>query len=467
MPLARRRIGASLDYGHPDLYQHSGADTMLQDVTMASSTGTLVQIGLLSVHAAEMFRDIMDLAEALQGRLESATTRVRTLHDQLPRVCDVVEKCDGNSVHRSGVLPEPAPLQRVQFTVDNMPTGLREAYDALPLGPDFSRIDALLSPEVLAKEGPSAQKYSHPGLFLDAWKIEEVRKMEEVKRRRQEEKEERRRLRKSLPRRDPKTVPRVVGAEESRLEASPRKRPPPPMPREPALTIDVPVDAPLAQPSPADVGPAARESEDLGRFVKMLRLGVPRSAVDAKMAAEGLDPSILDDSDDDSTVSPASPPRRKPPPPPPPPKKKPPPPPPKKKPPPPPMPRGAMPSGLPGAPTPQLMPRGMPSGLLGAAPPPPMPRGMPSGLLGAIQQGSALKAAAASPKPLQRPESALLLAIKSGGALRKVVQETRVQQRSARGLFGGEVDKILALRARVGAESDTSSASDDDEWGSE
>lgn len=114
------------------------------------------------------------------------------------------------------------------------------------------------------------------------------------------------------------------------------------------------------------------------------------------------------------------------------------------------MPRGAMPSGLPGAPTPQ-----------------PMPRGMPSGLLGAIQQGSALKAAAASPKPLQRPESALLLAIKSGGALRKVVQETRVQQRSARGLFGGEVDKILALRARVGAESDTSSASDDDEWGSD
>jgi len=448
MPLARRRIGASLDYGHPDLYQHSGADTMLQDVTMASSTGTLVQIGLLSFHAAEMFRDIMDLAGALQGRLESATTRVRSLNDQLPRVCDVIEKCDGNSVHRSGVLPEPAPLQRVQFTVDNMPTGLREAYDALPLGPDFSRIDALLSPEVLAKEGPSAQKYSHPGLFLDAWKIEEVRKMEELKKRRQEEKEERRKLRKSLPRRDPKTVPRVVGAEESKLEASPRKRPPPPMPREPALTIDVPVDAPLAQPSPADVGPAARESEDLGRFVKMLRLGIPRSAVDAKMAAEGLDPYILDDSDDDSTVSPASPPRRKPPPPPP--KKKPPPPPPKKKPPSPPMPTQPTPAAA--DPTQEAS----------------APRAsMPSGLLGAIQQGSALKAAAPPPKPLQRPESALLLAIKSGGALRKVVQETRVQQRSARGLFGGEVDKILALRARVGAESDTSSASDDDEWRSD
>ena len=44
MPLARRRIGSSFEYGHPDLYQNSQADTMLQDVTMASSTGTLAQI---------------------------------------------------------------------------------------------------------------------------------------------------------------------------------------------------------------------------------------------------------------------------------------------------------------------------------------------------------------------------------------------------------------------------------------
>ena len=105
MPLARRRIGSSFEYGHPDLYQNSQADTMLQDVTMASSTGTLAQIGLLSHYAAELFSDLFTTAQSLQERLDSASSRVRTLNQQLPRVCDVVEKCDGDSVHRSGTLP--------------------------------------------------------------------------------------------------------------------------------------------------------------------------------------------------------------------------------------------------------------------------------------------------------------------------------------------------------------------------
>ena len=69
---------------------------------------------------------------------------------------------------------------------------------------------------------------------------------------------------------------------------------------------------------------------------------------------------------------------------------------------------------------------------------------MPSGLLGAIQRGAALKEVEAAPRP-ERPESALLQAIKSGGTLRKVVREQKPRP-ARRGLFGGEVDKILALR---------------------
>ena len=209
MPLARRRIGSSFEYGHPDLYQNSQADTMLQDVTMASSTGTLAQIGLLSHYATELFQDLFTTAQGLQERLDSATSRVRTLNAQLPRVCDVVARCDGDSVHRSGTLPEREHPQRVQFTVETMPRGLRERYDALEPPPDFSRIDALLPPEVLEKEGPSSQKFSHPGLFLDQWAQEELRKMEELKKRRQEEREERRRRRKALPKRERKPVPKV------------------------------------------------------------------------------------------------------------------------------------------------------------------------------------------------------------------------------------------------------------------
>ena len=442
MPLARRRIGSSFEYGHPDLYQNSQADTMLQDVTMASSTGTLAQIGLLSHYATELFQDLFTTAQGLQERLDSATSRVRTLNAQLPRVCDVVARCDGDSVHRSGTLPEREHPQRVQFTVETMPRGLRERYDALEPPPDFSRIDALLPPEVLEKEGPSSQKFSHPGLFLDQWAQEELRKMEELKRRRHEEREERRRRRKALPKRERKPVPKVEAPPLIAEDQAPpvESAPVTPATREERPTIEIPEEAPPVVPPPTiDNSPSARESEDYARFARMLRMGVPKQAVAAKMAAEGLDPSVLDDSDDDSAASPVQPQIAR--------KKPPPPPMPRKKPPPPPMPKTAA----------------QPSPPKKKPPPPPMPKAkapaMPSGLLGAIQRGAALKEVESAPRP-ERPESALLQAIKSGGTLRKVVREQKPRP-ARRGLFGGEVDKILALRARVGAETDSSSGS---EW---
>ena len=59
---------------------------------------------------------------------------------------------------------------------------------------------------------------------------------------------------------------------------------------------------PVVPPPTIDNSPSARESEDYARFARMLRMGVPKQAVAAKMQAEGLDPSVLDDSDDDLSL---------------------------------------------------------------------------------------------------------------------------------------------------------------------
>ena len=194
----------------------------------------------------------------------------------------------------SGTLPEREHPQRVQFTVETMPRGLRERYDALEPPPDFSRIDALLPPEVLEKEGPSSQKFSHPGLFLDQWAQEELRKMEELKRRRHEEREERRRRRKALPKRERKPVPKVEAPPLIAEDQAPpvESAPVTPATREERPTIEIPEEAPPVVPPPTiDNSPSARESEDYARFARMLlRMGVPKQAVAAKMQAEGLDP---------------------------------------------------------------------------------------------------------------------------------------------------------------------------------
>ena len=172
----------SFEYGHPDLYQNSQADTMLQDVTMASSTGTLAQIGLLSHYATELFQALFTTAHGWQDRLDSASSRVRALNAQRPRVCDGVARCDGDSVHRSGTLPEREHPQRVQFTVETMPRGLRERRRARAAA---RCLGSACCRRRCSRRRPSSEVLA-PRSVLDQWAQEELRKMEELKRRHHE-----------------------------------------------------------------------------------------------------------------------------------------------------------------------------------------------------------------------------------------------------------------------------------------
>ena len=544
--LVRRQIGGSLEYGHPHLYEKSAPGTILADTTMASMTGTLAQIGLLSHYATEIFRDVFTLTEELHGRLESATARTAGLVDQLPAVLAKVEATDGNSGGRAArphdfASDEPT---RIAFNRSTMPRSIKERYESefMVPTPDLSKVDAALPPDVLEREGPCVQKYSHPGFFLDQWAAEEMKRIESIKEKKKAAKEERKRRRRLQGRSDSahatkakrkdvdgggldwknrygvdgdEAAPAVdikpdadavarptsqrlsdapgFGAAEAPPPAAKPKppppppkggkpKPPPPMPKlatppqpdggaaKPAKPPPPPGSAKKKPPPPPPKGgkpkpppppmpkmaPASfdeddeaeerlsrkssvresdggaseslKESAAYAKYFKMLQMGIPKAAVQMKMASEGLDAAVLDDSDDDEPAAPSKP---KPPPQP---GSKPPPPPPKAKP----------------------------------APPPPTvaapPRPAMGGLLGAIQQGATLKKAAPPPPKKAAPENPLLAAIKRGGNLRKVeVSDTKPEPPKKAGLFGNEVDKILGLRARIAADSGSDS-SDDSDW---
>merc|ERR1712091_729523 len=99
-------------------------------------TGTLAQIGLLSHYAAEIFQDTFSLSEELRKRLERATERTKRLAEQLPEVCAVVAKIDGNTGGRAAKPRDFAceVLARVQFTRETMPRGARAARRRLASG---------------------------------------------------------------------------------------------------------------------------------------------------------------------------------------------------------------------------------------------------------------------------------------------------------------------------------------------
>ena len=142
MSLVRRTIGGSLEYGHPHLYSKSAPGTILADTTMASMSGTLAQLGLLSHYATEIFRDVFAISEEIHGRVERATARTVALVDALPAVCETVAACDGNAGGRAAPphdfeADEPT---RIAFDRSTMPRSLRErhvrrsfVFDAPPL----------------------------------------------------------------------------------------------------------------------------------------------------------------------------------------------------------------------------------------------------------------------------------------------------------------------------------------------
>ena len=83
------------------------------------------------------------------------------------------------------------------------------------------------------------------------------------------------------------------GRDEGRDEGGETGRPPPP-PAPNATGAPAPA-APRAAPSaPAAPPPAPEAPSEVVPFLKMLKMGIPRVAVEQKMAAQGVDSSLLD-----------------------------------------------------------------------------------------------------------------------------------------------------------------------------
>ena len=95
-------------------------------------------------------------------------------------------------------------------------------------------------------------------------------------------------------------------------------------------------------------------------------------------------------------------------------------------------------------------------------------QGLMSGnLLSAIQQGTTLKKAVVEEDTVREKPNDLLSAIKRGANLRKVSDAPPAeppQTKGRGGLLGNEVDKILNLRAKIAAASESSSSDSGSDW---
>ncbi|KAJ8598579.1 hypothetical protein CTAYLR_001707 [Chrysophaeum taylorii] len=469
MPL--RSISESLAYGHPHLYSKSNPGAILQDVSMARMTGTLAQVGLVAHYAREMFEELFALAQDTHGRVRVVGERAAGVQALLREVDEKVRMLKDEDVSRTeAAVPRP---EAVEFSIETAPKALKERYAVLEPVPDFSGVDSLFE-----EDGKCVVKYSNPRYFLDQWAAAEMEKIKTVhkektdKKRRKLKKNEssanntvkrpsglnwRQRFAndddlhpmhraQSASRIKEPDAPLILAPKSSPSSPPSPPKPPPPMPfispkvgETARKTVPPPMMPFIEQPraeeaaveEEAETPPEGREEEEeeeeeaaaveepeyneYAKYFKMLNMGLPLAAVQQKMRAEGMDPSVLDDSDDDDESVASLPP--------------------------------ALPPATSGGPK------------------------LGGGLLAEIAAAPNKELRKVEKPSVDRPApkgNDLLSAIKGGAQLKKVEPRTSnpagtATTKSMGGLLGNEVDKILTLREKIAVASDDDD-DDDDEW---
>jgi len=508
-----RKIENALEYAHPGLYRRSLASTVVGDVSFASLTGTLGQLGLLAHYSGEVFSSLFEEAERAHGRLDRAKARIADLRRHFRDMTPVLKRSDdlatsGRQTNNGSVAFETTEKKRLRFDESTMPRVVRERYDtSCEKLPDFRDVDGLLATTC-------RERYSDPNFFLKEWasaELERIQQLQEAKKKKKNKKkvaitkqptqhprktvshslnwkkrygvedEIRRPPSSGLPlssapavlatttttgttRSGGKTMPPPPPPPSSSsesgskgrklLQESPQKKkliesppqqliadaavekkkkpPPPPMPMPMPSPMQPAPPSPKAKPPPPPMPMAAtplelrpaktgdldeedaplREQIDYTKFARMLKMHVPRAAVEAKMRAEGLDPSALDDDSDDDDDEP-----------------------------PPPIKTPLVPPPL-----------ASPEVVVVSKPPPP-----PS--------FAAKTPEVKEPPPQPPPKNDLLSAIRGQGVqLKKRAPVEKKEAPQSGGLLGSEVDKILSLRQKVAVDDDSDDSDDDDDW---
>ena len=157
-------------------------------------SGTLAQLGWLSTHATEIFRNLFELSREVHEKVENISARTARLVEALPATEQHVEELGEEIMMRQSARLDRQGHAAMSMFVGTMPASIRTQYDSdlMSRMPEFAAIEEFLPSEAATAAanagGSIADKYSNPGFFNDMWQKEELARIERL----QEEKRQRR-----------------------------------------------------------------------------------------------------------------------------------------------------------------------------------------------------------------------------------------------------------------------------------
>jgi len=193
MPFPTRTVPNRSDI--PDVIQRDAAN-ILQKANVSNLIGLLNQLNDVSLHASEIFSDILSTTEKTGSRIQGVSGRIRAMASTV----ESTEKLFLNNApsyfydhpYTDKEWQRRDPLRGLLFRRDRAGNEVNRRREVgMPL-PDLSAMD------VISASGPCIKKFSDSNFFMNEWLEAEKKKMAEEKAKRKERKKKRRRKKREV-----------------------------------------------------------------------------------------------------------------------------------------------------------------------------------------------------------------------------------------------------------------------------
>lgn len=192
MPLKSRRIDNNVAFSNPNIFEDSGHESIVNDITFSATVGTLAQITLLSVYANDIFTKVSEDIKFASDRL----VRLRSKFDELQTSVAIVANFSEDEAEH---LSRYDIFQELLLRPATMSQAIFRRYNVVNDTPDYSLVaEFFVDPSQRSPsrhhEAPDLiimKKFSDPNLFFRRWEGQQERRLKAMREERDKTKAER------------------------------------------------------------------------------------------------------------------------------------------------------------------------------------------------------------------------------------------------------------------------------------
>eukprot|EP01084_Bolivina_argentea_P223373 377956_1 len=193
MPFPARVVSKRVDI---DEVFNNTTDNILQKTSVSNLLGLLNQLNQISLHASEIFTDVLNTTTNTNNRIKTVKQRIKNLNSKIPKVENLLishapsyfydNPYSGKEYLRND------PLNGLLFSREDATPQINKRRNIATPPANLSALDTV---SINNGNGPCIKRFTDPDFFIDEWLQNEKRKQEEARQQRRKDRQNRKKER--------------------------------------------------------------------------------------------------------------------------------------------------------------------------------------------------------------------------------------------------------------------------------